>query len=98
MVLSLEERGMLEKIIDEIIATIKTYKEMFVDPRVKQTFHIEKLEDFLFGMMYGEINCTFSSYFTTIKHRKPDQSELHEVSQVILKRLPEIRNAIYFTE
>ncbi|MGI0082144.1 MAG: hypothetical protein ACREAF_00715 [Nitrosopumilaceae archaeon] len=98
MVLSAEDRGMLEKIIDAVIATIKEQKKMFENPIVKQEFHVEKIEDFLFGMFYQEITSTFSTFYTTFKHRRPNESELQEIVQVVLKRLPEIRNAIYFTE
>ncbi|HEX5457396.1 MAG TPA: hypothetical protein VFX64_03315 [Candidatus Nitrosotalea sp.] len=49
-------------------------------------------------MFYGELNSSISSYFTTVKRSKPDPTELGEISDIVLKRLPEIRNSIYFSE
>lgn len=98
MVLTPEDRGIIEMIIDQIVKTGKNQKKDMLNPKVKQALHLKSPEDFVFGMFYGELNSSISSYFTTVKRRMPDLVELAEITDIILKRLPEIRNSIYFTE
>ncbi|MCE9651496.1 MAG: hypothetical protein K8Q89_00290 [Nitrosarchaeum sp.] len=92
------DRGSLDKIIDQAINHSKENLNMFIDPKVKQGFHLTNVEDFVFGMVYDEIFHKFGNHFTTFNRRLPNQSENDEIVQVIIKRLAEIRQAIYFKE
>ena len=98
MPLSTIDRGALETIIDRAVKDAKQESKAFQDEYVKRAFHIEKVEDFVFGLAYGEINMGFSGWFTMTHSRQPTTEELKETSNIVLKRLPEIRKEIFFQE
>jgi len=70
----------------------------FGDEPIKKSLHMKNFEEFVFGMAYGFINATFSSYFITSHMMPPNAEELAEVTNIISRRLPEVRKAIYFEE
>ena len=98
MVLTAVDRGVLETIIDKAINEAKMNVKTFSEEMVRNSFHIKNIEDFAFGMAYGEINSTFSSYFTASRRALPSADELAEISDIILRRLPELRKSIFFEE
>ena len=69
------------------------------DGVLKEELHIENAHDYVFGMAVGEINIGFSGYYNTV-HRgeQPDDATRKEIAQIIIRRLPEIRQAVYFEE
>ena len=96
MGLSSNDRGFLDQVIDRTTNDAKNTKSMFVDPQIKTAFQLKNPEEFVFGRAYGQIFQSFSSYFPTINKRLATEEELQEVSQVIIRRLPELRQAIFF--
>ena len=98
MVLTPTDRGVLETVIDKAIKEAKMNVQTFAPKIVRNSFHIENAEDFAFGMAYGEITATFSSYLTASRRMLPTADELTEVSAIILRRMPEIKNAVSFEE
>ena len=95
MRLSITDRGILEKIIDQEIARIPSEIEPFKDPKIRNRFHIKEPNDFIFGVAFGTILANFSSYYTHLYLNQPNQSELDEAVSVITNRMAEIRNAIF---
>jgi len=98
MVLTAVDRGVLEKLIDRIISIAKIDAKTFADEKARKAFHIKNSEDFVFGIAYGQINSSFSGYFASFYQRQADAEELAEISDIVLRRLPEIRKAIFFEE
>ena len=98
MVLTTIDRGALETFIDRIIKKAKKDAKTFADERARKAFHINNSEDFVFGLAYGGINSSFSGYFESLHQRQPDAEELEQITNIILRRLPEIKKAISFEE
>ena len=98
MSLSATDRGALEKIIDRAVKDGIQELKALQDEHLKRAFHIEKVEDFVFGLIYGEINMGFSGWFGMIHNRQKTTEELKETADIILKRLPDIRKEIFFQE
>jgi len=98
MVLTAVDRGVLETLIDKTINEAKMDAKTFADENMKKAFHINNTEDFVFGLAYGGINASFSGYFTTSHRTLPSAEELTEITDIILRRLPEIKKSISFEE
>ena len=98
MVLTTVDRGVLETFIDRVINTAKKDAKTFADEMTRKAFHINNTEDFVFGIAFGAINASFSSYYFTSHQRPPDVEELVEISDIITRRLPEIKKSISFEE
>jgi hypothetical protein len=98
MVLTPVDRGVLETIIDRAIIEAKINLKTFDDEPVRKGFHIKNFEEFVFGVAYGYINAIFSGYFTSTHKTLPNAEELSQVIDIILRRLPEVRKAIFFDE
>ena len=95
MGLSVIDRGFLDKIIDKEIAEIPSQVKSFREPRIKTKFQLKEPNDFVFGVAFGTMLDSFSSYYTQIYQKPPTQSEIDEVVSVIDNRIAEIRNAIF---
>ena len=98
MVLTAVDRGFLESFIDKIIIEAKKDAKSFADEKTRKAFHIKNSEDFVFGVAYGKINASFSGYYAAFHQRPPDAEELVEISDIIIRRLPEVRKSIFFEE
>ncbi len=96
MGLSLQDRGMVDKIIDGFVTELSKSPHPFQDQEVAKSLHVKSIEDFIFGSIYGNISGIVNAYFTFIKNRKATQEEFQEIAQITLKRLPEIREKIFF--
>ncbi len=95
--LSTSDRGALESFIDHAIGTAKAETQI-VDSEFSKELHLEKPGDFVFGMIIGEITIAFSSYYNQAHGQFIDDVIRKEVAQIIIRRLPEMRQAIYFEE
>ena len=102
MVLSSEDRGFLEKIIDQQIQNIPNLVGFARNEQVKKGLMITNDYDFVIGQVFSTILGSFSSYYTQkltniFSLPTPDQlqTSMQEAVNVIIRRLPEIRNAIY---
>jgi len=98
MVLTVEDRGMLDSYIDSFVIMAKKDAKTYADEEVRKAFHIKNSDDFVFGVAYGGINASFSGYFVAFHQRQLNAEELVEVSEIVLRRLPEIKKSISFEE
>ena len=95
--LSSHDRGTLEGIIDHVIKSAKSHSKI-VDSEFSKELHLEKPTDFVFGMIIGEVTTAFGSYYNQVHDQFIDDTINKEVAQIIIRRLPEIRQAVYFEE
>jgi hypothetical protein len=86
-------RGVLEQYIDSIVIAIPNIVKVFFDPSNK-ALQIQDENDFAFGVALGNIQNAFLTSFISLQARYPNSEELAEISNIILKRTPEIRNSI----
>ena len=90
-------RGVLEQYIDSIVIAIPNIIRVFFDPSKKARLQIQNENDFVLGVALGNIQNAFLTTFVSTQARYPTQEELTEISNVIFKRIPEIRDAIFST-
>jgi len=96
--LSQNDRGVIETIIDLVIKSARVESKSMQDTEFSKQLHVENVPDFVFGMAIGEINMGFSSHYKTVHNELLGDEGRKEVSEIIIRRLPEIRQAIYFEE
>jgi len=96
MPLSPSDRGVFEKIIDDAINRAKYVVKMYSNEKTKRSFHITNVPDFAFGWIYNDINSKSTSIFFDIHERNMTTSEIKESAAIVLRRLPEIRKAIFY--
>jgi hypothetical protein len=97
MVIDATMRGVLEQYIDSIVIAIPNIIRVFFDPSKKARLQIQNENDFVLGVALGNIQNAFLTTFVSTQARYPTQEELTEISNVIFKRIPEIRDAIFST-
>ena len=90
-------RGVLEQYIDSIVIAIPNIIRVFFDPSKKARLQIQNENDFVLGVALGNIQNAFLTTFVSTQARYQTQEELTEISNVIFKRIPEIRDAIFST-
>ena len=102
MALSPEDRGMLEKIIDLQIQNIPKNVAFTRDEKVKKGLMINNDYDFVMGQVFSSIISAFSSYYmdklkTSLILPTPQQFQdsLQEAVDVIIRRIAEVRKAIF---
>ena len=88
-------RGLLEQYIDSIVIAIPNIVQAFFDPSKKAQMQIQNEKDFALGVALGNIQNAFLTSFVSIHARYPTLDELSEISNIIFKRMPELRNAIF---
>lgn len=98
MRLSSNDKLKLEDIVDDAISHIQREKKTFSNTKVKNLFRIYDINDFLFGMIYGEITTHFEDYYSSKHSRIPDQTEVSEILDILTNRLKEIREILKGTE
>jgi hypothetical protein len=94
MVIDAPMRGVLEQYIDSIVIAIPNIVEVFLGSSSKSQLQIQNKNDFVLGVALGNIQNAFLTTFVSIQARYPTPDELAEISEVIFRRIPEIRNAI----
>src|SRR5919199_6178463 len=87
-------RGLLEQYIDSIVIAIPNIVKVFFDPSKKARLQIQNENDFALGVALGNIQNAFLTTFVSTQARYPNPEELTDISNVIFKRIPEIRDAI----
>lgn len=92
------DRGILDQLLDQSINNVKSNLKLFNNDLTKQWFQLNNVKEFVFGIEYGTITRAYSNYFGSIYSRITTPEEADEIIQVILKRLPEIKKAICFSE
>ena len=88
-------RGVLEQYIDSIVIAIPNIIRVFFDPSKKARLQIQNENDFVLGVALGNIQNAFLTTFVSTQARYPSPEELTQISNVIFKRIPEIRDAIF---
>ena len=96
--LSSFDKQTLEEIIK--LSTLEAQKivRSYGNREILSAMKIENIQDFAFGACYALISHIFPEYFTKANNHKPNQEEMNEISQIIIQKLPEIRNSIRTTE
>jgi hypothetical protein len=94
MVIDAPMRGVLEQYIDSIVIAIPNIVEVFLGSSSKSQLQIQNKNDFVLGVALGNIQNAFLTTFVSIQARYPTPEELAEISDVIFRRIPEVRNAI----
>jgi hypothetical protein len=95
MDLDTETRGLLDKIIDNVVKTAGETVKVFFNPEPKKDLHIQNENDFAYGFALGMIQQTFLTGFLVMHMRIPNEGEKSEIGQVIFRRLAEVRDAIF---
>jgi len=90
MVLGDQIRGKVEKIIDEVISGIPKNVDMARTISAAKEFQIKNPDDFALGIAWGVILRAISECYVTMYDRVPS-----EVSDIVIKRTKEIKEAIF---
>ena len=95
MALDNEDRAYLEKTIDRTVKQVPNIVKMS-RIEVYQTYaQYKEADDFVLGFATGGIYGGFVEYFTTRQQRQPSEDEVEEANKVILRRMREIKDAIF---
>ncbi len=97
MALSVEDRGMVEKIIDEGIRQIPSLMQLFRNEELLRLYQIKTVEDFIFGITYGQIQLSFGNHFRLTHNQDPDHEQMQEFASAFNNRIKEIKEAIFQT-
>jgi len=94
MNLTSEERGQLEKAIDEAINIIPPTLPVLRKEDSPLGKHVENKEDFVLGQMIG---WTFGimAEIMARKGKSPKADTINEITDVVLKRMPQLKEAIF---
>ena len=95
MVLDDQMRGKLEKIIDQSILGVPQTVDMARIVSAAKEFQIKNPDDFALGITWGVILRAISECFATMYDRMPSEEERNEISDIVLKRTKEIKEAIF---
>ena len=87
-------RGILEQYIDSIAIAIPNIVKVFFDPSKKAHLQIQNENDFVLGVALGNIQNAFLTTFISTQARYPNAEELTDISNVVFKRIPELRDSI----
>ena len=88
-------RGVLEQYIDSIVIAIPNIIQVLLGSSDKSQLQIQNKNDFVLGVALGNIQNAFLTTFVSLQARYPTPEELEQVRNVIFKRIPEIRDAIF---
>jgi urate oxidase len=95
MAIDITMRGILEQYIDSIVIAIPNIVQVFFNRSNKAQLQIQNENDFVLGVALGNIQNAFLTTFVSLQARYPNPEELEEISNVIYKRIPEIRDAMF---
>lgn len=95
MVLTIEERGALERIIEKFVAAIPENIKLWRLENVRNEYKIKDVDEFVYGHTYGSIITTFANMIYVVESRTPTVQEIEEAKEVIFERIPKIKEAIH---
>ena len=95
MVLNEQMRGSLEKTIDHTILKIPKIVRMARTVSAAKEFQVKNPDDFALGLAWGYIIRAFSVHYATKYHGMPSEEEMNELSDIVIKRTKEIKEAIF---
>lgn len=87
-------RGVLDKIIDQVIISIPLRLSSFRKGEAKE-LRVSNEEDYMLGFAHGAIMGGFITTFSAIHRRPTNYDEDQEARKAALNRTPEIREAIF---
>jgi hypothetical protein len=90
--ITVSERGLLEKIIDDEIRDLPTITKAFRQTR--NQFMLKEEIDFALGFAVGEITMKFAAAFLILKNVTPAVEDMVEVMTITARRSRELREAI----
>lgn len=93
------ERGFVEQTIDQKIAQIPWMLKLVRTSEYKKSFQINNEEDYIYGMIHGQIMEKFLTYCSLAypKITVENIEKIREVSTIIANRSKEIKEAIFKT-
>jgi len=94
MSLTAEERGELEKAIDQAIEIVPPTLPLLRLGESPLNKHIENKEDFVLGEMIGWTFAIMAELMSN-KGKSATPEIMEEVTKVILNRMPELKEAIF---
>ncbi len=95
MTLSIEDRGLLEKNIDSEIEGIKAVINIARNELNKKEWEIRNEADFALGWAIGSISANFTHNYVDLHHAPPSKEEVSQATEIITKRIREIKEAIF---
>jgi len=95
MVLDAEDRGYLEKLIDSEIKGVPETMEIARMPRYQKEWQIQNDADLVLGWTVGAVFSAFSMYYTNLHQEATSTKDLEEVVDIMMKRVREIKEAIF---
>lgn len=94
MSLTPEERGELEKAIDEAINILPTTLPLLRKEDSPLGKHVKHKEDFVLGQMIGWAFGIMSEIMTR-NGKSPTPERLNEITEAVLNRIPQLKEAIF---
>jgi len=94
MDLTPEERGQLEKVIDEAINIIPSTLPVLREEDSPIGKHVKNKEDFVLGEMIGWVFGTMAEIMTQ-KGKSATSETINEITEVVLRRMPQLKEAIF---
>ncbi|NOJ26495.1 MAG: hypothetical protein DA330_00585 [Nitrososphaera sp.] len=95
MVLTIETRGALERIIEQFVSGIPENIKLWRNENVRKEYKIRDVDEFVYGHTVGSITTAFASMIFAVEHRTPTLQEMEEAKTVIFERIPKIREAMH---
>ena len=95
MALDDEDRVFLEKTIDTIIKQVPDLVKMARLEEYQKYAQYKEADDFVIGIATGMIYGAFVQYFVTRQQRQANSDEVSGANQVIVRRMREIKDAIF---
>jgi len=90
-----DDRAYLEKTIDRTIIQVPSIVRMSRFENYQKHAQYKDADDFVLGFATGAIYGGFSEYFVARHQRMTNDDEVTEVNQVVLRRMREIKDAIF---
>ena len=90
-----DDRAFLEKTIDTIIKQVPGLVQMARDEGYQKHAQIKEVDDFVLGIATGMIYGAFVQNFVATHQHQTTEDEVTEGNQVILRRMREIKDAIF---
>ncbi len=97
MGLSIRDRGMVDKIIDQALKAVPGWMDTYRAEQARKFYHYDKVEDFVFGMACGYIQSGFSYLYRLEHNENPPPDQITEFVNVFDNRMKEVRDAIFKT-
>ena len=95
MVLDEQDRGYLEKLIDSEIKSVPETMEIARAPRYQKEWQIQSDADLVLGWTVGVVLKAFSIYYTNRHQEATSTEDLGQAVDIMIKRVREIKEAIF---